>query len=351
MHLRLSGKVKNKDLLEAEIIRGKMKPEYYEHLSRSMGYLDIKSLTETAIKYNNSKAVMSLLKANVYAATSALSTKQGSQFLSQQMQNTQGTALVQIFFMVRTAAPIKYKKLMRRLARNVILRTSLKIAGRGLRRGMVLERTPYVPGMLEFDLERTLPNILQKGNYISYQDFVGIRRTKAKKNVVLILDTSGSMYGKSLLNAALTTSVLSYVMNKDNYSVILFNSNAMILKRIKEELPITKIIDNILDSEAVGFTNISRGLKTGLKQLDSIHGKHKIAVLITDGNYNRGSNPIITAMKFKKLHVIAMPPDKNKYEGLQICRDIAKAGKGHYYPVEKYHEIPRALLKILKRFN
>jgi Mg-chelatase subunit ChlD len=350
-NLRLSGKIKDKDLLEMQIIKGDKKPEYYEHLSRSLGFLEIKDMTRIAIQYNNPTAVLSLLKTNLYAATSALSTSSGAQFLSQQEKSTQGNALIQMYFMVRTVAPLKYKKLMRRIARNVILKSSLKIAGRGLEKGMERRRVPYQPGMEEFDLETTMYNILEKGNQqltsLSYYDIVGQLRTQVKKNVVLILDVSGSMYGRSLLNAALTTSVLSYVMDKHHYAVVLFNSTAMVLKRIREEKPVITIIDQILDSEAVGFTNIETGLQHGLKELNKITGKHKFGILVTDGNYNRGANPMIIAEKYPTLHVVAMPPNKNEIEGLHICRDIAKSGRGQYYQVSNYHEIPRAIMKIL----
>lgn len=346
--LRLSGKIKNSDLLKAEIIKGNKKPDYYEHLSKSLDFLEVKDLTKTAIEYKNTDAIMALLNTNLYAATSQLATNEGAKFLSEQEKNTQGNSLINIFFMVRTAAPLKYRRIMKRLARNVILKTSLKISGRGLQKGIKRERVPYHPGMAEFDLESTLPNLLEKGKMLSYRDIVGVRRTQIKKNVILILDTSGSMYGRSLLNAALTTSVLSYVMDKHKYGVILFNSNSMILKNINEERPVISIIDQILDSEAVGFTNIEVGLKRGLKEINKINDKHKFGILITDGNYNRGDNPVEVAKKFPRLHVIGMPSEKiREFEGIRICKEIAKAGKGHFYPVSNYHEIPRSLLEIL----
>ena len=49
---------------------------------------------------------------------------------------------------------------------------------------------------------------------------------------MLILDTSGSMYGRLLLNAALTSSVLAYNLEKEDYAIVLFNSTAMVLKKI-----------------------------------------------------------------------------------------------------------------------
>lgn len=316
--------------------------------------MDVKELTKTALKYNNPKAVIALMKTNLYAASSALSTDEGASFLSKQEQTTPGNALIELFFMVRTTAPPKYKKLLKKIARNVIMKTSIKISGRGMQKGIKRKRIQYHPGMAEFDLQMSLSNLMERGNVMnmSYRDIIGVQRKQMKKNVVLILDTSGSMYGKSLLNAALTTSVLSYVMDKHRYAVVLFNSNALVLKKIEDEVAITVIVDQILDSEAVGFTNIEKGLKMGVKELKNIRkhsNKRSIGVLITDGHYNRGENPIMIAKDFPTLHVVGMPSDKNQFAGLRTCREIAKAGGGFFYPVSNYFDIPRALLQILHR--
>ncbi|MHA1871112.1 MAG: vWA domain-containing protein [Promethearchaeota archaeon] len=346
-------RLNDEEYVKAEIIRGGKKPEYYEYLSKSLGYLEVKRATETAIKYNNPEAVLALLRTNLYAASSALTTNEGAKFLSRQEKSTQGNKLTEIFFMVRTIAPPKFRKLMRRITRNVILKMALKIVGRGIEKGMERKRIPYYPGMPEWDLELTLYNILPNmAKYFTYTDIVGIRRTQLKKNIVLILDTSGSMYGRSLTNAALTTGVLSYVMMKHKFGVILFNSNAMVLKHIGDNREITEVLDDILDSEAVGFTNIERGLKEGLKELDKVKNtsqKNKIGILITDGDYNRGRDPVLIAKKYPNLHVIAMPPEKYNSDGMKICRKIAESSNGLFYPVRDYKEIPRALLRLLKR--
>jgi uncharacterized protein with von Willebrand factor type A (vWA) domain len=160
------------------------------------------------------------------------------------------------------------------------------------------------------------------------------------------------MYGKTLLNAALTTSVLAYNMEKENYSIVLFNSTAMVLKKIENKLKsITTLIDEILDSEAVGFTNIYIGLEKGLKELNKIkeNVKEQFGILITDGNYNRGNDPILLAKKFPKLHVIGMPAENDVERGIDTCRQIAKAGRGKFYAVNDYKQIPRALIKILSQ--
>lgn len=305
------------------------------------------------MKQNNVEAVMAMMKSNIYAATSALSGQEGDKFLQRQAKNTQGFSIVQMFFMVRTVAPDHTRKLMKNLAKKVILQTSLKIVGRGLQKGLKRKRVPYYPGMSEFDMDLTLQNAINNSNmrYITYRDIVGIQRIQMKKNIVLILDTSGSMYGMALLNAALTTSVLSYVMNKHNYSVLLFNERALFLKHLNKDVPIQKIIDDILDAEAVGFTNIETALKKGLEELKSAKGsqKDRFGILVTDGMYLRGDHPSKVAMKYPKLHVIGIPHERDQTDGLKVCRETANAGKGSYYPVSNFHEIPRTLLNILHK--
>ena len=211
----------------------------------------------------------------------------------------------------------------------------------------------YQIGSPEFDLDETIQhnplNIYNKS--LSYKDIFGIQRKKQKRKIVMILDSSGSMYGKLLLNAALTTSVLAYNMEKESYGIVLFNSTAMVLKKIDEKKPVITIIDEILDSEAVGFTNINIGLEKGLKELNKIKEKtrHKFGILITDGNYNRGKNPIDLVKKYPKLHVIGIPAENDADRGIDTCREIARVGKGKFFAVHNYKEIPRALIELLSQ--
>ncbi|MCK4381625.1 MAG: VWA domain-containing protein, partial [Candidatus Lokiarchaeota archaeon] len=186
---------------------------------------------------------------------------------------------------------------------------------------------------------------------LNYKDIYGVERKRQKRKVVLVLDTSGSMYGRLLLNAALTTSVLAYNMEKEDFAIVLFNSTAMVMKKINQKRPIISVIDNILDSEAMGFTNIYVGLEKGLKELSKIreNRKSRFGILITDGIYNRGEDPVILAKKYPKLHVIGMPADNDADQGVDTCREIAKAGRGKFYAVSDYKEIPRALIELLSQ--
>ncbi len=286
----------------------------------------------------------------MYAATDALDHEQGVKFFSEQAEKSP-EIMPEIYFFIRRPISDKYKNIFRNLARESILTTSLKITSQGIK-GFKRKTVPYYHlGMSEFNLDETIQHNPLKisERTLNYKDIYGIKRQQEKRKVALILDTSGSMYGRLLLNAALTTSVLAYNMEKEHYAIILFNSTAMVLKGIKEKKATTKIIDEILDSEAVGFTNISIGLEKGLEELNRLKttNKNKFGILISDGNYNRGDKPLEIAKKYPKLHVIGMPPDNDADMGIQTCRDIADSGGGKFYAVETYQEIPRALIDLL----
>lgn len=288
----------------------------------------------------------------MYAATDAIDTDEGVRFFSEKAKES-GEFMPEIYFFIRRPVSEKYKKIFRRLARQSIIKLSLKITSKGIR-GQYKKTVPYYQiGMPEFNMDETIQHnplkIYKKS--LSYRDIYGIERKTQKRKVVLILDTSGSMYGRLLLNAALTTSVLAYNMEKEDFAIVLFNSTAMVMKKIDQKKPIISIIDDILDSEAVGFTNIYIGLEKGLKELNKVkeNRKSRFGILITDGNYNRGNDPIILAKKYPKLHVIGMPAENDADRGIDACRDLAHAGRGKFYAVKDYKEIPRALIELLSQ--
>jgi Mg-chelatase subunit ChlD len=295
---------------------------------------------------------MGLLKANVYAATDVLDTEEGVKFFSEKAAES-GDFMPEVYFFIRRPISEKYKTIFRRLARQSILKLSLKITSRGIR-GQFKKTVPYYQiGMPEFSMDETIQHNPLKiyNKNLNYKDIYGIERKRQKRKIALILDTSGSMYGRLLLNAALTASVLAYNMEKEDFAIVLFNSTAMVMKKIDQKKPIISIIDDILDSEAVGFTNIFIGLEKGLKELNKTkeNRKSRFGILITDGIYNRGDDPIILAKKYPKLHVIGMPAENDADLGIFKCREIAEAGRGKFYAVNDYKEIPRALIELLSQ--
>ena len=218
----LAGKVDDIAILEAEIIEGRIP----QKLRRVVNELDLKvlrKLTELAIEYENVEALMILARSKIFAVAQTISTTDGFKLLSDKA--SEGSKIpVEMWYLLRgVSAAAKHRPIFKRLAAQSILRSSGRIHGKSLR-GETIHRVPYIPEKVtEFDEYATLEKILEKGisSTITYEDIVGIERKEKKKIGALMLDTSGSMYGDKLTNAALATAILAHHMRKDDYAVII----------------------------------------------------------------------------------------------------------------------------------
>ncbi|MFW9783588.1 MAG: hypothetical protein ACFFFB_14990, partial [Candidatus Heimdallarchaeota archaeon] len=98
---------------------------------------------------------MGMLKANVYAASDVLDTEEGVRFFAEKAKDS-GDIMPEIYFFIRRPISGKYKSIFRRLARQSILKLSLKITSKGIR-GQYKKSVPYYKmGMPEFSLDETI---------------------------------------------------------------------------------------------------------------------------------------------------------------------------------------------------
>ncbi|MBD3226771.1 MAG: VWA domain-containing protein [Candidatus Lokiarchaeota archaeon] len=342
---RLSGNIPTEMILEAEIQHGGNVDRFEKLLKEAnINSDELRRLSDVAIKYKNASALEGFARVNRLVVARSLQTEDGVKLLDRRPTDEQSNA-PEIYFLIKNELNSSYKKIFRRLARSAILKLSLRIASKWIK-GEKPRKVPYEQG-LEFDLEETLENYLEKGSNITYDDIVGIYREKKRKAGLVIIDTSGSMHNEKIINAALTASVLAYSMRDDDYGIITFNTQAQVLTSFDDNKNNEQIIDEILESEPAGYTNITTALKLGLEELLKIKKREKWTILITDGNYNRGGDPREWASKYPKLHVISIPSRSEKW-GLKICNDLAKRGRGRFVKVSRYSEIPRVLARMLR---
>jgi Mg-chelatase subunit ChlD len=329
------------DLAEAAIAAGDTLPKLDK-----LDLASIERLTESAVEHENLPALMSLAKINKYAVSNTLSPERLVSL--GRMAGSGGIYTPKLYFVMRGVLDQKRRQILKRLTRTSILKLSLRVASEGLR-GDLPVRGEYTPDA-DFDLEETMELLLERYPTgipsLRRSDIIGIERRERKKNGVLILDASGSMMGERNINAALSTAVMAYSMRQDKFGVIAFNTKAFLIKGIKEELSINKIMDKILDLEAVGYTNIEDALKVGALQIRNLKTRFKWAILLTDGAYNKGDDPRYLCRQYEKLHVINLPGGKKW--GERVCKDLARLGGGRYVVVRSYQEVPRALMKILR---
>ena len=335
------------DLLLEEISLGTAPPHIYTDLASKLDYASIKRAAEMALKCGNLSAIKGLSKANPVAVSDVLSCPDAALLVARRLSRGDVQSPVELYVFLRGNLRYKYKQIFKRLAKIAVLKTSLRISGRGPK-GPLRRRVPYYPGLMEFDEESMIESFLEK-EYISYEDVVGLEPRSQAKFGVLIFDSSGSMTEEKLFNAALSTAVLAYNMRNEDYAVIGFGTRAFTIKKIGEKKNISNVIEEILDISSIGYSNISDALSVGLKELSKVKRRGKSwGVLITDGEWNVGRDPTQLAAKFPTLHVIATPSKgKIAEHGLKTCRKLAKAGKGHFMVVKNFSEIPRLLVKLL----
>ena len=338
------GRLTPEKLVEAEIASGTRSAQQYQDMTKGMKFPQIKKMTELAIEYDNIPALKGIAKSNQYAVAEALQSNEGVRMLERRAARGEGSA-PELFFMLRSNFDPKYRKIYRRLARISVLKSSYRVVGRGLK-GELQVKTEYEPGMTDFDMDNLIEKYLLN-KYIQYSDIIAIERRSRENIGVLMFDTSGSLYGEKFRNAAMAVAILAYHLAKEKYAVVLFNTKATVIKHIDEKIKIDELIDRVLESESAGYTNLSEALKTGLIELNKDTRTEKFGVLISDGCFNRGEDPRPYAKNYFNLHVLGLPTDKAW--GEKVCRDLARIGKGRFMRVNSVNQIPRILMKLLRK--
>jgi len=96
------------------------------------------------------------------------------------------------------------------------------------------------------------------------------------------------MYGRLIFNAALDDRrTPSYHMRDNEYAVVLFNTSSQVMKTINERRDINKLIDEILETAASGFTNITAGLHDGREQMKP----RPVALQVRHSHHGRECEP------------------------------------------------------------
>lgn len=336
------GRMDRDQMLQNEIANARSPEDIYLK-TKGLDKTKIEELAEMAVEVRSIPALVGLAKRNKYAVSQVLEhNEEASQFMVDESEE-ENWELIDLYYRVKDQLTENVRRFFLSLTTKIILRSALRIAGRGIRKDLI-RNARYEPGMEEFDLDQTLENYLQVG-YLGQEQIVGLERLERKKVGMLILDTSGSMYKQKLAIAAVTVAVLAHSMKYDNYAVELFESEARILKPFNHEVPIEEMIDTIFNLKPSGYTNIENALSRAQEEMRKIQRRDKWAVLVTDGDYNQGSDPRLVAPRFNRLNVIRIGGIR---KGEATCRDLARLGGGKYESVSDYRNLPLALLRITR---
>jgi gas vesicle protein GvpN len=235
-------------------------------------------------------------------------------------------------------------ELAKRIAVKATIRRVLQLLGPVTLPSRIRREAFVMGGDSEMDVESTLENIVERA-HIDPSDIMVERREPKQLAVALMLDASLSMSGDKLAMASAAIAVLAFRLKTVDYLLITFNERPSVLKRISQSKRLDDLIAELLDANAVGYTNIDGALVKGRQELALATAKNQVGILITDGNYTVGKDPADAASAYKRLFVIMT--ESHDCQPV-TCRNMATSGRGHMYTVSSFEEIPRVLYRVLR---
>lgn len=126
------------------------------------------------------------------------------------------------------------------------------------------------------------------GGEVESNQEVSTRETSDERDIVLVLDTSGSMSGTPITETKkAATNFINTILQEDaSIGIVTYDSSAHIASDFSTNASLlTETVENIY---ADGNTNIDDGLSTAYSMLQSTGAKKKIIVLMSDGMPNEG---------------------------------------------------------------
>jgi Mg-chelatase subunit ChlD len=233
----------------------------------------------------------------------------------------------------------------RRLATRAVLRKAWEVVGPVRSATRPIREVLSEPFRGELDEELTLENIMGK-EFPDPEDWISVRREAPRRQVVLMMDTSLSMSGRNLALAAVAAAVLAFKVKSEDLAVVAFENQARTLTRLYDSVSADVIVEAILSQPAQGFTNIEDALGVGRAELARGDNPQKVGLLITDGVFTAGNDPIAQAALFPKLFVLLT---EDYVMDAELCRKMARAGKGEIFRVCGYQDLPRRMLEVANR--
>ena len=202
----------------------------------------------------------------------------------------------------------------------------------------------------ELDVATTLENAAGKPAP-ERDDWIVAEREEERRQVVLIVDTSGSMAGEPMALASVAAAVLALKVRPGDLGVVAFASDAHEVVPLGEEVEPGEVVRRLLDRRCAGSTNMEAALEAGERQLARSRDPRCVAVMLGDGEFTAGGDPRPVASRYRSLHMLrtkgAVRTDRIWITPTrQAAADVARLGGGRLVRVEAFEELPRRMLDL-----
>ncbi|KAA5540536.1 VWA domain-containing protein [Roseiconus nitratireducens] len=198
------------------------------------------------------------------------------------------------------------------------------------------------------------PIRLMFGNVLGVEIFEPVLRSSAtyvERDVVLVVDRSGSMEGDKFADLQSAISVFVNTLGdtpvEEAVGLASYNDTA------SEDVPLTLDLNEIVDGLAAlrvgGRTSISRGMSAGASLMENGRDAsfvERTMIVMTDGLHNEGPEPSTVATTLAaggvQLHTITFGSGADQ----ERMREIARIGRGRHYHALTATELRNAYREI-----
>ena len=245
------------------------------------------------------------------------------------------------------------------LAAGAVLRRAARLVG-PLKAATRTVREPMLePWGGELDVEATVENLIGKP-HPEPGDLIVQRRVDRRHQVVLMVDTSLSMAGEKMALAAVAAAVLALKLRPGDLAVVSFADGARVVSHFGEEVAPAELVRRMLAVPCGGGTDIAAALEAGHAELQRGRDPGRSGLLVSDGVYTSGADPLPAAARFGPLHVLLMEEQTAGRDPgapvttwiaprLHVGEAIARAADGGLVRVDGFAALPRRMLEVADR--
>jgi hypothetical protein len=255
--------------------------------------------------------------------------------------------LIQVYRNIRSIAQ---KEERRRLLEYLVPRVALeghRLYDAGLKIGTP-EPRPFRPGE-EWDYEATLESMFLRGilhpQYVHYDLIRAQRRSRTKRAFAVIADKSSSLTDWIHL-VAVGTGMIAYAAQWDLISVLVFDKEVEILKHFHEAKDLGRVIEQLIDMDSGGATDLFKPLEAARKEFASIPlFTKRRAILVSDCIPTMGRDPLGTASQFESLNIFHFPyQDGTEQAGL--IQRFKKLSNVHIFPINRHEDFIHGIYEV-----
>jgi Mg-chelatase subunit ChlD len=244
------------------------------------------------------------------------------------------------------------------LAASAVLQRAARLVGPVKAATRTVREPMLEPWGGELDVEATVENLLGKP-HPEPGDLIVQRRVDRRHQVVLMLDTSLSMAGEKMALGAVAAAVLALKLRAGDLAVVLFADGARTVLRLGEEVEPDELVRRMLAVPCGGGTDIAAALRLGHAELQRGRDPGRCGLLVSDGVYTSGADPLPAAARFGALHVLLMEERGRRDPGVPVTTwisprlavgdAIARAAGGGVVRVDGFAALPRRMLEVADR--